>query len=155
MINQRLRAAFFLIFAAVIPLRLAGQTYPWVHFTLNAGPTLDGTSLVYDPGSNQIIGFAGLDNGQCCNSENYVWLLTNANGVNDSAPQWTEQSPAGTPPAARSFASAVYDQTHNLMIVFGGGQLGGNTSTSSSTMSGYSRTRMEAEGSQLGLSSRP
>jgi hypothetical protein len=97
---------------------------PWLHFGLGAnGPSLGGTTLVYDPGTNQIIGFGGNDSA-CCNSENYVWLLSAANGIGTAAPQWVQESPAGAPPPPRSFASGVYDEVNSRMIVFGGGQPG-------------------------------
>jgi len=47
-----------------------------------------------------------------------VWVLSNANG--QGTPTWTQLSPAGTPPAARSGHSAVYDNANDRMIIFGG-----------------------------------
>jgi len=44
-----------------------------------------------------------------------VWSLsTSGNG------QWTQVSPAGTPPPGKYGASAVYDSSHSRMIIFGG-----------------------------------
>lgn len=83
-------------------------------------PELAAHSAVYDPGSNTMIVFGGLD----ANSvpQNNVLVETNANGTGGiEAGAWSELSldPFLSPPA-RAFHSAVYDQTNNRMIVFGG-----------------------------------
>jgi len=72
---------------------------------------------VYDSSTNSMIIFGGSD----CFSGllNDVWVLSNANGLSGT-PTWTQLSTAGSAPAGRSAATAVYDQTDNLMIVFGG-----------------------------------
>lgn len=46
---------------------------------------------------------------------NDVWSLSLG-----SNPQWTQLNPAGTPPAARTGHSAIYDPIADRMIVFGG-----------------------------------
>jgi hypothetical protein len=50
--------------------------------------------------------------------QNDVWVLSKAVGLN--YPAWTKLNPSGTPPAARTNASAVYDAASNRMVVFGG-----------------------------------
>jgi len=82
-------------------------------------------SAVYDDANNRMIVFGGAS----CQPDwftcttftlmNDVWVLSNANGQNGT-PVWTQLSPIGTPPAARSVATAVYDSANNQMIVFGG-----------------------------------
>jgi uncharacterized protein (TIGR03437 family) len=88
----------------------------------------DYPSAVYDSATNRLILFGGLaDGGPCCTSYNDAWVMTNANGLG-GAPSWTQlnpSGPAGLPPV-RSVHSAVYDTGTNRMIVFGGGQFGGN-----------------------------
>ena len=78
-----------------------------------------GTTSVYDPGSNRMIVFGGRDtNG---NNLNDLWILTNANGLGGSS-QWVNpiaNGASGSPPA-RSGHSAAYDSTNNIMIIFGG-----------------------------------
>lgn len=76
-------------------------------------------SAVYDPNSNTMIIFGGSD----CFSTYYndVWTLSNANGLGGT-PAWTELSPAGSAPAPRDFASAVYDPNSNTMAFFGGNE---------------------------------
>ena len=74
-------------------------------------------SAVYDPIQNVMIVFAGNN----CGSTDFndVWLLQNANGLSGT-PAWVQLSPTGTHPSARELTSAVYDETSNRMIVFGG-----------------------------------
>jgi len=76
---------------------------------------------VYDANSNRMVVFGGND---CfLTSYNDVWVLSNANGLGGT-PTWSQLAPAGTPPAARAAASAVYDPVNNVMIVFGGAATG-------------------------------
>jgi len=82
-------------------------------------PTRLGQSGVYDSVNSRVIMFGGglgQDETPCDNS---VWVLSNANSVNGT-PTWTQLSPTGGPPAPRIFHTAVYNQTANQMIVFGG-----------------------------------
>jgi hypothetical protein len=74
-------------------------------------------TAVYDPGTDRMIVFGGNN----CSSTYYndVWVLENANDVGGT-PAWLQLSPSGTPPSARAFTSAIYDETSNRMIVFGG-----------------------------------
>ena len=46
---------------------------------------------------------------------NDVWALSLA-----GTPAWTQLTPAGTPPSARSDHSAIYDPVRDRMVVFGG-----------------------------------
>ena len=73
-------------------------------------------SAVYDPTHNVLTVYAG-DAGGSPFSD--VWTLSNANG-SGGTPMWSPQSPSGTPPAARTGQSAVFDSADNRMIVFGG-----------------------------------
>ena len=123
--TQTLSPSLIWLFVAVAPLRVAGQTSPWLHFTLDpGGPPLDQSSIIYDSASNSLIVFGG-NGSQCCTSSNDTWLLTNANATVEPPAQWRQLSPAGTLPSPRSGQSAVYDQAHDRMIVFGGGQFNG------------------------------
>jgi hypothetical protein len=74
-------------------------------------------SAAYDPGSNTMIMFGGYD----CSSTyfNDVWTLSNANGSGGTS-TWTKLAPTGTAPSVREAASAVYDSTNNLLIIYGG-----------------------------------
>jgi Galactose oxidase, central domain len=77
-----------------------------------------GHSAVYDSGSNTMIVFGGVN--PITVPQNNVLLLTNANGSGGSqGGAWSELGMSFVPPA-RTFHSAVYDQTNNRMIVFGG-----------------------------------
>ena len=68
-------------------------------------------SAVYDSANNRMVVFGG--------GANDVWVLQNANGLGGT-PSWAQLSPTGTPPTARSFATAVYDPAVNRLVVFGG-----------------------------------
>ena len=77
----------------------------------------DGHTAVYDSTGDRMIVFGGLtDTGV----RNDVWVLTKAAATVPTSPTWTLLSPSGTPPAARTNASAVYDPGSNRMIVYGG-----------------------------------
>src|SRR5205807_4899288 len=77
-------------------------------------------AAVYDAASNRMIVFGGSQASQLSND---VWVLSNANGFGGT-PAWSQIIPVGTPPAARSEHSTVYDAASNRMIVFGGGIAG-------------------------------
>jgi hypothetical protein len=73
-------------------------------------------SAVYDPNSNRMTIFGGVDNSK-------VYVLDNANGMG-GASTWSELSPTGTAPLARNSHAAMYDATQNRMIIFGGNSEG-------------------------------
>ena len=78
-------------------------------------------SAVFDSATDQMIVFGGTDLG----TTNYNDVWVNVNVMNDGCNptcnmDWIFDTPAGTPPAARSGHSAVYDSTNSRMIVFGG-----------------------------------
>lgn len=74
-------------------------------------------SAVYDVNTNSMIVFGGNDCFQTDFAD--VWVLSNANGLGGT-PTWKQLTPSGTPPSARSGASAVYDSADNELIVFAG-----------------------------------
>ncbi len=75
------------------------------------------SAAVYDPTTNSMIVFGG---NNCAKSYfNDVWVLSNANGTGGSQ-AWTKLSPSGTAPTTRESASAVYDSTNNVLIIYGG-----------------------------------
>ena len=76
-------------------------------------------STHYDPTTNQLIIFGG-NNGDGSAIFNDVWVLTNANGLGGT-PMWTQQSPGGTPPAARGVQSSGYSVGLNTLVVAMGG----------------------------------
>ena len=84
-------------------------------------------SAVYDSASNRMIIYGGCTGG-CLPIANDVWVLTNANGLGGT-PSWIPLSPAGTAPQGRQSHRALYDSANNRMIVFGGQDGGGSTST--------------------------
>jgi hypothetical protein len=115
--------------AAILVLAFAGEARAaspyWSHFTLSGGPAVNfPQSPAYDSNSNRLINFGGLfTNLPCCTSSNETWVVSDANNTGGT-PNWSQLSPAGTPPAGRTGHSSVYDQTNNRLIIFGGGQFG-------------------------------
>jgi len=100
----------------------SSTTLQMIPATLNTGhPSARfGHTAIYDSVNNRMVVFGGGTGtntpGPCLND---LWLLQNANGVSGT-PGWTQQKPAGTAPAARFAANAVYDPNTNTMILFGG-----------------------------------
>lgn len=86
--------------------------------TAGSPPARDAHSAVYDSVNNRMIVFGGelFSSGTSLND---VWVLSNANGQGGT-PIWTQLSPAGSAPRARSLHTAVYDAANNIMTVFGG-----------------------------------
>jgi hypothetical protein len=83
------------------------------------------SSAVYDSGGNSLVLLGGNDTGCTFDpSLNDTWLLTNADGLGPSAPQWTQLFPTGSLPGGRRYHSAVYDSSTDRMIVFGGDPVG-------------------------------
>ena len=79
------------------------------------GPSArENSSAVYDS-VNKVLTVFGGDAGSGGLSD--VWTLINATA---STPAWTQLSPTGTAPSARTGQSAVYDIANNRMIIFGG-----------------------------------
>ena len=78
----------------------------------------EGHTAVYDPTNNKMIVFGGTD----CSGNYYndLWILSNADG-STATPSWAQVTPVGTPPPARTQATAIYDSVNNVMTVYGGG----------------------------------
>lgn len=104
----------------VTHLNSQGGSPTWKQFVLTGSvPAVrEGHTAVYDSNSNEMIVFGGTD----CNGNFYndLWILNNADG-STTTPSWTQVTPLGTGPSARSQATAIYDSVNNVMTVFGGG----------------------------------
>ena len=87
-------------------------------FNSTTDTPLTGASSVYDPATNTMIVFAGIDWGMEGSDTNAALLYAPANGNGN----WTTLIANGVAgsPAARNGHSAVYDSANNRMIVFGG-----------------------------------
>lgn len=72
-------------------------------------------SAIYDSVHHVMTVFAGGG----ASKFNDVWTLANATGTTGT-PTWTELSPSGTAPIARSGQVAIYDSANNRMVVHGG-----------------------------------
>ncbi len=77
-----------------------------------------GHAAFYDPGSNRLVVFGGIGP-TYPQTNNDVWILTNANGTGGT-PAWLRLSPAGALPVPRFNVGLAYDSVTNEMIVFGG-----------------------------------
>jgi hypothetical protein len=97
-------------------------TPAWTQLTPSGTPPAarESGSVVYDPTNNVLMVYGGDAGGSPFGD---VWTLSNANG-SGGTPTWTQLSPTGTPPMARTGQSATYDQTNNRMTVFGGSYSG-------------------------------
>ena len=69
-------------------------------------------TAIYDPVRDDMVVFGGWDGSTQLND---VWALSLA-----SSPEWTQLAPAGTPPSARYYHSAIYDPVRDRMVVFAG-----------------------------------
>ncbi len=81
----------------------------------------EGHTAVFDTVNNKMIVYGGSD----CNGNFYndLWILSNADG-STGTPSWSQVTPIGTGPSARTQAVAIYDSVNNVMTVFGGGNTG-------------------------------
>ncbi|HEY3217215.1 MAG TPA: kelch repeat-containing protein, partial [Candidatus Eisenbacteria bacterium] len=70
-------------------------------------------SAIYDVTNDRMVVFGGYN--ESAGSLNDVWVLAFS-----GTPTWSPLSPGGTPPAPRYLQSAVYDEPHNRMVMFGG-----------------------------------
>lgn len=75
-------------------------------------PRMDHTA-VFDPVGNRMLVFGGADEAGALLDE--LWELSLS-----GTPTWTQLSPSGTPPSARSNHTAIYDPQGQRMILFGG-----------------------------------
>lgn len=106
-----------------------GGTPTWTHLSPAGGlpAARSANSTVYDPNSNRLTVFGGLDKNN--NPLGDTWVLTNANG-SGGTPAWTRIASSSTHYAeARGFHTGVYNPSANKVIVFGGvisGTLGTN-----------------------------
>jgi hypothetical protein len=80
-------------------------------------PAREGHTAIYDAKSNTMVVFGGTD---CLgNYYNDLWILSNADG-STGTPAWTQATPLGGGPSARTQSTAIYDSVNNIMTVFGG-----------------------------------
>jgi len=97
-------------------LDFSGATPAWIALAPAGGPPTARMlhTAIYDPVRERLIVFGGL--AASPPRLNDVWALSLAGG----APSWTPLAPAGTPPSARYYHTAIYDAPRDRMIVFGG-----------------------------------
>lgn len=76
----------------------------------------ESASVVYDSANNILIMYGGDAGGSPFGD---VWALSHANG-SGGTPAWTQLTPSGTAPSARTGQTAVYDSANDRLIIFGG-----------------------------------
>jgi hypothetical protein len=74
------------------------------------------SSAVYDSTNKRLIVFGGSDGAATSNA---VWVLSNADGAQDTGSRWTNTVPRNAPgsPAPRQFAKAYYNPNNTMTIV--------------------------------------
>src|SRR6058998_3970948 len=90
----------------------------WTELSADQTPFVrDDHSLVYDPVRDRLLIFGGTTASQFPDPywSNEVWALTLS-----GSPTLTQVTTSGTPPAARSDASTIYDSVRDRLVVFGG-----------------------------------
>jgi hypothetical protein len=116
-------AATFAALPAESPAQFSGS---WNQLTVPGTPAPSGrkaAAAAYDSQRHRLIVFGGYpkypnDVGTADQYFDDVWALDLATNL------WTQLAPTGTPPAPRTGASAIYDSSHDRLIVFGGGNGG-------------------------------
>jgi len=106
--------------AEVWTLSLTGIPHWTQVLPSGTGPTAAAFhAAIYDSLRDRMLVFGGSDaNGVATNA---VWSLSFAGN-----PTWSQLSPTGTPPSARTWSVAVYDRVRDRMVVMGG-MAGGST----------------------------
>jgi galactose oxidase-like protein len=95
-----------------------GGSSAWTQLTPSGTPPAarESGTAVYDS-TNNILMIYGGDAGGAPFGD--VWILSNANGTGGT-PVWTQLSPTGTAPMARTGQTAIYDSVNDRMTIFGG-----------------------------------
>jgi hypothetical protein len=93
-----------------------GGTPVWTQLSPSGTPPAvrSYSTAAYDAANNLLIIFGGIASSTAYSD---VWVLSNANGMGGT-PAWTQLSPTGTSPLG--YVAGVYDQSNNILIVFGG-----------------------------------
>jgi hypothetical protein len=92
----------------------------WIELAPTGGPPgpRELHVAVYDPATNRMIIHGGEFAEHGFTALNDVWVLTNADGTENTSPTWTQLLPAKS--LGRFRHAAVYDSLSNRMLVFGG-----------------------------------
>ena len=93
-------------------------TAAWTQLTPSgsAPQSRESASVVYDSTNNILMMYGGDAGGSPFGD---VWILSPANG-SGGTPAWTQLSPSGTAPTARTGQTAIYDSSNDRMTIFGG-----------------------------------
>lgn len=104
-----------------------GETGPsaWTQLTPSgtAPRARESGTAVYDSANNILIVYGGDAGGSPFGD---VWVLSYANGTGGT-PAWTQLSPTGSAPTARTGHTAIFDSINDHMTIFGGTNNSGTT----------------------------
>jgi hypothetical protein len=95
---------------------LGGATPQWSRILPDAPVVRAGPAAGYDEANKRLIVFGG-GRAFAGTDMNDVWVMTEDTG---GAAVWSQLSPQGTPPAARSLMAYYYDASSNSLVIFGG-----------------------------------
>ena len=109
----------------------------WTQLKPDEGPSgREAHTATFDPSTNRMIVFGGsasVGTDDSSTRTREVWVLENANRIEENnLPRWTRLLPSGDP-GARDLHAAIYDPPTNRMTVFGGNRQ--VVSTDDSTLS--------------------
>jgi hypothetical protein len=96
-----------------------GGTPSWAQLSISgsAPSARAGNTAIFDPGSDRMNIFGGIDGANTLLGDS--WVLLNANGLGGS-PSWMQLGPFTIFPGNRAYHSAVYNGGTNKMTIFGG-----------------------------------
>jgi uncharacterized repeat protein (TIGR01451 family) len=99
---------------------LPAQTNTWTLLSVSGGPPQPryGHTATLNTANGRMMVFGGSFSWAGMPVGNDVWILNDVRTNGGNA--WQALTVSGASPAARGFQSAVYDQTNNRMIIFGG-----------------------------------
>jgi hypothetical protein len=98
-----------------------GGTPKWTKLTPTgtAPAARTGASAVYDPGSNRMLIYGGVNAVGGTTWYTDTWAITNANNTG-GAPAWVNINASVSTNPTRRYHTAIYDHTMNDMVIFGG-----------------------------------
>jgi hypothetical protein len=95
---------------------IGAQAWTKLKPSTTSPPARESASAVYDSVNNILTIYAGDAGGRPFHD---VWVLSHANGTGGT-PAWTQLSPSGKAPNARTGQTAIYDSASDRMTIFGG-----------------------------------
>lgn len=116
------------VFPDVYALSLSAQNPTWTYVGQAPNSFFDAVPI-YDPQCHRMIVFGGTTDADCYSCSYWPYDIPTNNVWSVSLPAtgyltWTQLSPTGTAPAARSHHVGAFDPASNKLVTFGGGTSG-------------------------------